>query len=674
MGSPIVPAHTFLANGGEVGAMMRDHDWSNSPLGCPGSWPQSLRAIVSMMLNSKFPMFVAWGAELGFLYNDAYAHILGNKHPAALGGRFQEIWSEIWADILPIIEQALDGQAVYYENLPFTMNRNGHDEKTWFTFSYSPVRGEDGQVGGMFCACTETTEQVLAERHRAQELTRLQQLFQQAPGIIAVLRGPTHIFDIANEAYLRLVGHRNPLGKPIREALPELSGQGFFEILDGVLATGQPYFGNEVPVMLERQAGSELEERFVSFIYQPTYDHRGSITGIFVEGSDVTDAVKAHHALQKSESELRAANRRKDEFLAMLAHELRNPLAPIATASALLRMSPQNETIVRKSSEVITRQVEHMTELVDDLLDVSRVTRGLVSLQLETLSLSSVLEVAVEQVRPLVEAKEHKLVVQLLDADVLVMGDRTRLIQVFSNVLNNAAKYTPQYGRIALRVVANTEQVEVVVEDSGIGIAPSLLPVIFNLFTQAERSPDRAQGGLGLGLALVKSLVEMQGGRVNAYSDGPNQGSRFTVWLPRVSRNESPSDLTSENCARPDSTGTTVLVVDDNKDAAETLQLLLEAIGHDVFVAHSPEEALKLAREVSPAVLFLDIGLPGMDGYELARCLRAHPATECSTFIALTGYGQANDRQKASDAGFNRFLVKPVMLNDVLDSMGAANL
>ncbi|WP_169728156.1 hybrid sensor histidine kinase/response regulator [Massilia alkalitolerans] len=627
-----------------------------------------------MMLNSKFPMFIAWGAELGFLYNDAYAHILGNKHPSALGGRFQEIWSEIWTDILPIIEQALEGHAVYYENLPFSMNRNGHDEKTWFTFSYSPVRDEDGQVGGMFCACTETTGQVLAEQHRAQELTRLRQLFQQAPGIIAVLRGPTHVFDIANEAYLRLVGHRDPIGKAIREALPELSGQGFFELLDEVYATGRPYFGNEVPVRLQRQPQGVLEERFVNFIYQPTYDYRGNITGIFVEGSDVTDSVKVHQALQKSESELRAANRRKDEFLAMLAHELRNPLAPIASASALLRISPKNEALVRRSSEVITRQVEHMTELVDDLLDVSRVTRGLVTLQLETLSLGSVLEVAVEQVRPLVEAKEHELVVQLPNVDLLVRGDRTRLIQAFSNILNNAAKYTPQHGQIVLHVIADSEHVQVVIGDNGIGIAPSLLPDIFTLFTQAERSSDRAQGGLGLGLALVKSLVEMQGGRVAAHSDGPEQGSRFTVWLPRVLSSEIPSGPSRENCVRPGTAGTTVLVVDDNKDAAETLHLLLEAIGHDVFVAHSPEEALKLAREVSPAILFLDIGLPGMDGYELARRLRAHPATELSTFIALTGYGQEDDRQNASDAGFDRFLVKPVMLNDVLDWMGAANL
>jgi signal transduction histidine kinase len=266
----------------------------------------------------------------------------------------------------------MQGHAVYHDNLPLTMNRKGYEEQTWFTFSYSPVRDESGEVAGMFCAVTETTEQVLAARHRAEELKRLQRLFQQAPGIIAVLRGPEHIFDIANDAYSWLTGSRDILGKPVREALPELADQGFFQLLDQVYKTGKPYFGNEVPVRLQRDSNGPLEERFVSFIYQPTFDHRGNITGIFVEGSDVTESVKAHRALQASENELKAANRRKDEFLAMLAHELRNPLAPIASAAALLKLGALDEGRIRKTSEVITRQVEHMTELVDDLLDVSR--------------------------------------------------------------------------------------------------------------------------------------------------------------------------------------------------------------------------------------------------------------------------------------------------------------
>ena len=645
---------------------MRAHDWSKSPLGSPDSWPQSLRAVVGLLLNSKFPIFLAWGPELGFLYNDAYAEILGAKHPKALGDRFETIWSEIWSDILPIIEQAMGGQAVYHENLPLTMNRNGHDEETWFTFSYSPVRDDNGQVSGMFCACTETTEQVLAERHRAAEIWRLEQLFQQAPGIIAVLRGPSHIFDIANDAYMSLVGHRDILGKPIREALPELYNQGFFEILDEVYATGKPYFGNEVPVMLQRQSNSALEERFVNFIYQPTRDHRGNISGIFVEGSDVTTTVTAHRALRESENELRAASRRKDEFLAMLAHELRNPLAPIATAAALLKLSSSDEERVRKSSDVITRQVEHMTELVDDLLDVSRVTRGLVTLQEEILSVSSLVEGAVEQVRPLIEAKKQSLAVQVPDTQWLVKGDKTRLIQVFSNILNNAAKYTHEHGRIELNVVADDVHVEVVVEDTGMGISPTLLPYIFNLFTQAERSPDRAQGGLGLGLSLVKSLLELQGGSVSAYNKGLGEGSRFTVWLPRASTVDSAQQSDGEDCSPLSLMTTKVLVVDDNKDAAETLQLVLEATGHEVAIAYNAQDALTIACKISPAVLFLDIGLPDIDGYELARRLRALPVTASSTLVALTGYGQTENRERASDAGFDHFLVKPVMLDDVL--------
>ncbi|TFV92914.1 response regulator [Oxalobacteraceae bacterium OM1] len=666
MDASTVPALAFLADGGETGALMRAHDWSQSPLGSPESWPQSLRSIVGLLLNSKFPMFVAWGSELGFLYNDRYAEILGAKHPAAIGRRFDDIWAEIWDDIHPIIVQAMQGNASYHENLPLTMNRKGYDEQTWFTFSYSPVRDESGQVAGMFCAVTETTEQVLAERHRAEELERLRHLFQQAPGIIAVLREPDHVFEIANEAYLQLVGHRDILGKPVRDALPEITGQGFFELLDRVYETGEPYIGRELPVRLRLHPDGPLEKRFVSFVYQPTLDHRGKINGIFVEGSDVTESVKAHQALRESENELKAANRRKDEFLAMLAHELRNPLAPIATAAELLKLATLDKDRVRKTSDVIARQVAHMTELVDDLLDVSRVTRGLVTLQEEALSISGLLADAAEQVRSLMEAKRHHFTVQVPDEQYLVRGDRTRLVQVFSNILNNAAKYTPPNGHITLRVRADDTEVEVAVEDDGIGIAPTLLPHIFDLFTQAERSPDRSQGGLGLGLALVKSLLELQGGHVSAYSAGAGKGSRFTVRLPRVMAADSRPEHDHDNHAQSNAARLRVLVVDDNKDAAEMLQFLLEANGHEVITAFTAQDGLTVARRISPAILFLDIGLPDMDGYALARRLRSLPETADATLIALTGYGQPQDKERAREAGFDHHLVKPVKLGDVL--------
>jgi PAS domain S-box-containing protein len=777
---------TFLSTDGHIGSMMCQLDWSASPLGHPDTWPQSLQTVIELMLSSKFPMFVAWGPELRFFYNDPYAEILRDKHPAALGKRFQDIWAEIWDDISPIIEQAMAGKASYHENLPLLMNRKGYDEQTWFTFSYSPVRNEDGKVAGMFCAVTETTEQVLAARHRAEELERMRRLFQQAPGIIAVMREPEHIFELANDAYLQLIGYRDVIGKPIREALPEITGQGFFELLDKVYRTGESFVGRAVPVLLQRTSESPLEERFVDFIYQPIKDHFGHISGIFVEGSDVTEAVRANRALRESEQRLRqlantipqmawiaesdgtvhwyndrwyeytgttpeqmqgwgwkgviaseelptllakwetsiatgepynitvpirgadgkfrvfstraaplrdaagnivqwfgtntdvddlqkmqeeleSANRRKDEFLAMLAHELRNPLAPISTAAELLTLVNLNENVVRQTSNIITRQVGHMTKLVDDLLDVSRVTRGLVTLQEDTLNVNNLVADAIEQVHSLIESKHHHLSVRHSGEQFFVHGDRTRLIQVFSNLLNNAAKYTPENGHITLQINGNSEHVEILVQDDGIGISVSLLPYIFDLFTQAERSPDRSQGGLGLGLALVKSLVELQGGSVAAHSVGIGKGSSFVVRLPRVVLQE--ADTKQQALHNKLVYGDQMLrlvVVDDNKDAARMLCLLLEATGHQVNVAYSGQEALQVIRKTAPAICFLDIGLPDVDGYQLARQLKAQPETAHARLVAVTGYGQAEDKERALQAGFDFHMVKPVKLTDVL--------
>ncbi len=654
----------FLSGGGEVGALMRTHDWSASPLGAPAQWPQSLRSVVGLILNSKFPMFVAWGPELGFLYNDPYAEILGGKHPSALGRRFQDIWQEIWSDIHPIIVQALDGQSSYHSNLPLTINRKGFDEQAWFTFSYSPVRDESGAIAGMYCAVSETTVDVLNQRHRLEENARLQQLFAQAPGLMAVLSGSSHVFELANAAYLELVGNRDVQGKPVREALPELEGQGFFELLDMVYATGEAYKGHADAVMLQRGPG-QLEERFLDFVYQPIKDATGKVSGIFVEGYDVTATVSANN-------ELRAASRRKDEFLAMLAHELRNPLAPISSAADLLRLAGPQSELVRQTSAIITRQVQHMTGLVDDLLDVSRVTRGLVSLQKETLDINTVVADAIEQVRGLVQSKHQQLEVQLPTDPPPMAADRMRLVQVFANILNNAAKYTPEHGHIDVRLVVRQQEIEFSVQDDGVGMTADLLPHVFDLFSQAERSPDRSQGGLGLGLALVKSLVELHGGHATGQSDGPGRGSLFVVRLPRVDM-PAPTKKRQGNIPgiAPTETPLRLMVVDDNADAAEVLRLLLEALGHDVVVEHDARRAIERARQVAPQMLFLDIGLPDMDGYELVRHLRGLPETAGATFVAVTGYGQPDDKARARDAGFDHHVVKPLKLPAVLALLDA---
>jgi PAS domain S-box-containing protein len=298
---------SFLAGGGEAGALMRSMDWTASPLGSPRHWPQSLRTVVSLLLNSKFPMFVAWGPKLSFLYNDPYAEILGTKHPKAMGRHFKDIWSEIWSDIEPLISRALAGEATFHEDLPLILRRKGFDERTYFTFSYSPVRDETGGIGGMFCACTETTKEVETRAALQADREHLHRLFQQAPSMVCILSGPEHVFELANPIYLEFIGNRDVIGRKLREAVPELEGQGFLEILDNVYATGEPFVGRQIPVTVQQQDGSAPKTRYFDFVYQPITNEQGRITGIFAEGHDVTDLKITETALRASEADLAAA-------------------------------------------------------------------------------------------------------------------------------------------------------------------------------------------------------------------------------------------------------------------------------------------------------------------------------------------------------------------------------
>jgi PAS domain S-box-containing protein len=298
--------HEFLQGGGdqggrEMGARMRAHDWSTSPLGEPAHWPQSLRNYVELMLNAKQAMFVAWGPELAFLYNDEYAPIFGVKHPGAFGRPFAEVWTDIWEQIGPIVERTLSGQASWFEDLLIPMERHGRREDAWFSFSYTPIRDENGQVAGMFCAAVETTGKVLAERQAVAERERLQQLFQQAPSFMAMVRGPDHVFELVNSSYQQLIGHREVLGKPAQEALPELVEQGFIELLDEVYRTGKAFIANAIPISLQQVTSGAVEQRFLNFVYQPITDASGQVTGIFGEGYDVTEQVQAEQALRASE-------------------------------------------------------------------------------------------------------------------------------------------------------------------------------------------------------------------------------------------------------------------------------------------------------------------------------------------------------------------------------------
>ncbi len=372
---------------------------------------------------------------------------------------------------------------------------------------------------------------------------------------------------------------------------------------------------------------------------------------------------------REAESRLREADRRKDEFLAMLAHELRNPLAPIGMAAQILKIGPTNPARLQQTCQIIERQVSHMTRLLDDLLDVSRVTGGMVALAQELHDMRQIVEHALEQARPLINARGHHLTLNLVDKPACVHGDNMRLVQIVTNLLNNAAKYTPNGGEIHVKLALRDDEIVFTVRDNGIGIDGALLPHVFELFTQGERSSDRTQGGLGVGLALVKSLAQRHGGAVRARSEGLGRGCEFEVTLPRAApgRNES----AERHGDLPDSSRHSVLIVDDNADAARTLALFLQTRGHAVQVAFDGAQALHLARAGSPRVLLLDIGLPDMDGYALARHLRRLPSTRDCVYIALTGYGCPEDRERSRKAGFDHHLTKPVNAMELASLLGA---
>jgi PAS domain S-box-containing protein len=384
---------------------------------------------------------------------------------------------------------------------------------------------------------------------------------------------------------------------------------------------------------------------------------------------DVTVQKNAEAETRSIATRLQEADRRKDEFLAMLAHELRNPLAPIGTAAQILKRSNDDATRTAHAAEIIERQVGHMTSLVDDLLDVSRVTRGLVDIEKETVDVRAVVNAAIEQVQPLLHARRHELRTSYAASDFHVIGDFHRLVQVVTNLLANAAKYTPQQGVVTLEITADAGDAVLRVSDNGVGIHPDMLDAVFELFTQAERTPDRTQGGLGIGLALVRSLVVLHGGSVVASSDGANRGSTFTVRLPlaeKAARDErawQPESAAGRPCR--------VLLVDDNRDAASTFAELLELLGHTVSIAPDGGSALAQASDASWDVYVLDIGLPDMTGFELAKRLRATTGTSDATFIALTGYGQAHDRVMSKAAGFDHHMVKPPDVRKLIEILDA---
>ena len=495
------------------------------------------------------------------------------------------------------------------------------------------------------------------------ERAKLEALIMQAPVAICIMEGPDLRFTVANPSYSQLAQGRAMIGKPVSEVFPDLQGSETLQMMLDVYASGEPCDLPEYSLSFRRDDGT-VHDGYYRSAYRALRDRSDRIIGVVAVTLELTEQVKARRTAE-------TANRAKDEFLAMLGHELRNPLAPILTALELMRM--REEQSVAKERAVIERQARHMATLVDDLLDVSRITRGKIVLKREVCELAELISKAVETTAPLLEQRRHQMVTDVPARKYFVHADPARMTQVFSNILANAAKYTDDGGRISIAAGREGDDVVVRISDTGRGISAEMLPEIFNLFSQAQQNLDRSQGGLGLGLAIVSSLVEMHGGRVTAESEGVGRGSQFVVRLPAVSnpaivaaarptaRQEQPNERAASTSARAGAPSPAILVVDDNQDAAGLLAEILRLMGYFVRVAHDGAEALAIARENDPPVAaLLDIGLPVMDGYELARRLRKLPGWQHVCLLAVTGYGQEADKQMSRQAGFNLHLVKPI--------------
>ena len=791
----------------------------------------------------------------------------------------------------------------------------------------APVIGPDGAIIEWMGTHTDTTDAVEAAVERERLLKQVQaandrmnDIFRQAPAFMCVLTGPDHRFEMTNDRYLQLVGNRDPIGQTVREALPEVEGQGFFELLDRVYQTGETFHGVDMPVMLQRHPGAALEERFIDLVYMALRNADGYITGLLAHGvdqthrklaelalydsrerfekivsqaatgvvemdikgnirfvnqkysdmlgysrneligrnvvdvtapaslpqtlaavstllddgvgftidkyyldksgalvpatssvnvlrgrggeadgmvaivldtaaskqataelraseeryrtlfesmdqgfciidmlydeqhvaidyrfnemnnmfekhtglcnavgktarelvpdldaiwidrygevartgvairfeseasamsrwfdvyatpignsgsqvailfSDITARKAADETLRKLADDLAEADRRKTEFLATLAHELRNPLAPIRSGLSVIRLHGDNPATLLKVGEMMDRQVNHMVHLIDDLLDIARINGNKLALRKSRVDLKTVIASAVETTMPLMDAGRHTLFVDLPDMPLDVDIDATRIAQVVANLLNNAAKYTPAGGKIRLAVVLQDDELRIAVADNGVGIAPDVIDSVFDMFSQVGRNLDRAQGGLGIGLSLVRRLVEMHGGSVEAMSAGNDAGSTFTIHLPCQSLGMDRGAVAAAPAIPlPAATAQAleILVVDDNVDAADSLSMLLELLGHAAGVAHNGADALKVVASAPPSIVFLDIGMPGMNGYDTARAMRQVAGGADVTLVALTGWGSASDRAQSRDAGFDHHLTKPVQLADV---------
>ena len=663
--------HSLQQTCGETGRLIADFDWSHTPLGPVTAWPESLRTATGILLRSPVPIVMLWGEDGYMIYNDAYSVFAGGRHPQLLGSKVREGWAEIADFNDNVMKVGLAGKTLAYTNQELTLNRAGKPEQVWMNLDYSPVPDESGRPAGVIAIVVETTQQVLTERELQHERERFVQLFQETPTFMAVTRGPEHVFDYSNPAYQQLIGHRDIVGRPVRDAVPEASSQGYLDLLDEVYRTGKPFRANSLPVDLQRKPGGAMERRYIDLLYQPIFATDGTVTGIFTEGSDVTERERALQDVIAARNAAEAANIAKGEFLANMSHEIRTPMNVVVGLSNLLAMTKPLTARQTEFLDTLRSSAASLLDLINDLLDVARIEAASASLQTAPFSLDDLVRETVAMLDVRAREKALRIVTRLdCPAGRIHVGDVGRIRQIVVNLLGNAIKFTER-GQVTVSVHCtadgdgHTDEVALTISDTGIGIAADKIDAVFEKFVQADSSINRRYGGSGLGLAITRNLVEAMGGTITVDSR-PDEGSCFTVTLPlpRAAADMPPTGVSSARTLALHRAAdlAPVLLVEDHEPNILVAESLLEGLGYPVTVARSGLEALDLFKANTYGAVLMDVQMPGLSGLETTHLIRQHEkhtGALPTPIIGVTAHATAADRNQCLDAGMDDYLSKP---------------